>query len=169
MESQDVTININPALGTEFLSGLNIFAGASTISRQDNAGAAEDDAYQGTGGATFSLGPVSIGAQASLDYTGEETSTGYHTYKSSAFGISFNINDDLSVSYGYHQSKKGFVNPGDYSSVTLDMESWQIAYSIGGASIRYADTNVTNAAYQTSYVENTYDKGARVLSVSLAF
>ena len=36
-ESQDLTININPSLGTEFLSGLNIFAGGSVVSRQDNA------------------------------------------------------------------------------------------------------------------------------------
>ena len=36
-ESQDLTVNINPSLGTEFLAGLNIFAGGSVISRQDNA------------------------------------------------------------------------------------------------------------------------------------
>ena len=37
---------------------------------------------------------------------------------------------------------------------------------MGGASIRYADLEVDNAAYQTT---KAYDKDARVISVSLAF
>ena len=51
-------------------------------------------------------------------------------------------------------------------SVHMDMESWQIAYTIGGASIRYATTDVTNGSYQTT---NAYDKDAQIVSVSLAF
>jgi hypothetical protein len=167
-ESQDVTININPSLGTEFLSGLNIFAGASTISRHDNAGAAEDDAYQGSGGATFSLGPVSIGAQASLDYTGEETSTGYNTYKSSAFGISFNINDDLSVSYGKYRTRKA-----GYTSNTIqlhedkryvEVSSIQAAYTMGGASLRVATSSADNVAWSAGK-----DQDTTTVSLSLAF
>ena len=70
------------------------------------------------------------------------------------------------MSYGYHESEKHFVNPGKNEAVTADVASYQIAYSIGGASIRYAETDADNAAYQTS---NIYDKDARVISVSLAF
>jgi len=68
--SYDGTININPSLGTEILSGLNIFAGASTMEYQNNA--AVDDAYEGVAGFTYALGPVEIGGQWSGDYTGVE-------------------------------------------------------------------------------------------------
>ena len=68
-DSYDATININPSLGTEFLSGLNIFAGGSVISRADQATDTEEDSYEVAGGVTFSLGPVSIGTQASGVYT----------------------------------------------------------------------------------------------------
>ena len=82
------------------------------------------------------------------------------------YGVSFNINDDLSVSYGYHESQQGFVNNTDTQARSMDMESYQIAYTMGGASIRFADTDVTNGSYQTT---NMYDKDAKVISVSLAF
>ena len=51
----DATIKINPSLGTEILSGLNLYAGASTIERQ--IGGAADDKYEGVGAVTYALGP----------------------------------------------------------------------------------------------------------------
>jgi len=102
-QSYDGTININPSFGTEILSGLNLFGGASTIEVRNNSATTERDKYDAVGGITYDLGPVSIGAQWSGHYTGEEsTITVYHSYKSHAFGIAFNVNDDLSISYGEH-------------------------------------------------------------------
>jgi len=159
----DITVNINPSLGTEILTGLNLFVGAhQTV----NTVSTENNLYEGVGGLTFDIGPVSLGYAASGVSTGQEGASEVDWYKNSMYGVAFNINDDLSVSYGFHKSRKGFVKPGSYESVELDMESWQIAYSIGGASVRFADTDVTNGAYQTTA---GYDKGAQVLSVSLAF
>jgi outer membrane protein OmpU len=91
----DATININPSLGTEILSGLNIFAGGSTIQTQD-AGGAANDAYQGVGGVTYSLGPISVGYQVSGDYTGYDSGVGASAegknnfYKNFAYGVAFN-------------------------------------------------------------------------------
>ena len=83
------------------------------------------------------------------------------------YGVAFNVNDDLSISYGDHESQQGFVNPGDSrESVHMDVQSWQIAYSMGGASIRYAKIDASNASYQKT---SMYDKDANVISVSLAF
>ena len=159
----DLTININPSLGTEILSGLNLFVGAH---QTQNTVETENNLYEGVGGITLDIGPVSLGYANSGVSTGQEAASEVDWYKNSMYGVAFNINDDLSVSYGYHDSRQGFVNGTNKESVELDMESWQIAYSIGGASIRYADTDVTNGAYQTN---SGYDKGAQVLSVSLAF
>jgi hypothetical protein len=168
-ESQDVTININPSLGTEFLSGLNIFAGASVVSRQDNATDTENDAYQGAGGLTFSLGPVAIGGQVSAEYSGEESDqAGYHTYKSGAFGISFNINDDFSVSYGKYKTRKaGYstnFNPGAENTRTVKVNSVQAAYTMGGASVRIASSNAENVGWSAGKDQNT-----TTVSLGLAF
>jgi len=167
-DSQDVTININPSLGTEFLSGLDIFAGAAVISRYTNSGTAEEDGLLGSGGVTYSLGPVSVGAQVSGEYTGEESALGYHTYKNTAFGISFNVNDDLSVSYGSYKTRKV-----GYTSNTVQLEeknrfvevnSIQAAYTMGGASVRVASSNAENVGWSGGKNENT-----TTVSLSLAF
>ena len=42
----------------------------------------------------------------------------------------------------------------------------QIAYTMGGASIRLAEASVDNAKYQTTAA---YDRDATTISVSLAF
>jgi len=161
---QDLTININPSLGTEILSGLNIFAGGH---QTHNTVQSENNLYEGVGGITFDIGPVSLGYAASGVSTGQEAASEVDWYKNKMYGVAFNINDDLSISYGNHVSRQGFVNQTDASPVEMEIDSWQIAYSMGGASIRLASTEVDNGSYQTT--GNVYDKEAKGLSVSLAF
>jgi len=176
--SYDATININPSLGTEILAGLNLFAGASTIEANTEK-AATDDRYEAVGGITYSIGPLSLGYQRSGDYTGvddtPESSGGdqsaYNYYKAEAFGVAFNINDSLSVSYGeWEHIKAGWTdsnaNPVDEPDRTMTVESLQVAYTMGGMSLRVADTQVTNAAWSTAASE---DKEATVISMGLAF
>jgi hypothetical protein len=168
----DVTLNVNPGLGTEILSGLNIFAGGSSIKSYDNS-TTEEDQYQGVGGITYDLGPVSIGHQWSGVYTGQDNVNGasevYHTYKNHAFGVAFNVNDNLSVSYGEHQTyKAGYNNTlaqsGAIGSRLVKMSSWQAAYTMGGASFRIADVSVEN----NLFVDGV-SRDATVVSMGLAF
>jgi outer membrane protein OmpU len=159
----DATVNLNPSFGTEILSGLNLFVGAHYT---ENLNETENDKYEGVAGATLDIGPISLGYATSGVSTGQEANTEVDYYKNHMYGVAFNINDNLSVSYGYHESQQGFVNPALTEAVHMDMDSYQIAYTIGGASIRYASTEVNNAAYQTGA---GFDKEADVISVSLAF
>jgi len=162
----DVTLNINPSFGSEALSGLNLFVGGHQTEHY-NQTAKLNNRYEAVGGITLDIGPVSLGYATSGVSTGNaETSTDEDYYKNHMYGVAFNLTDDLSVSYGYHDSEQGHVSPNNTENVNMDMESWQIAYTIGGASIRYAESSVNNAAYQTT---GPYDKDARVVSVSLAF
>jgi len=105
-KTYDATVNINPSLGTEILAGLNLFAGASYIDNYTNEVAGtglEDDSYEAAGGVTYDLGPLSIGAQWSGEYLGEQSSlTTANSYKNHAFGVAFNVNDNLSISYVEH-------------------------------------------------------------------
>jgi hypothetical protein len=170
----DVTINVNPALGTEILSGLNLFAGASTIESRENNAAVDQDQYQGVGGITYDIGPLSLGTQWSAVYTGVDDKVGtivadYHTYKNHAFGIAFNVNDDLSVSYGEHTSRKAGYNnsaaqSGAPGSRLVEVSSWQAAYTMGGASFRLADVNVSNNLFSAGS-----ERSATVVSLGLAF
>ena len=162
----DATVNINPSFGTEILSGLNMFVGGHQTEIY-NQTAGLNDYHEAVGGVTLDIGPISLGwAKSGIDTGKTTTSTDTAWYKNTMYGVSFNINDDLSISYGNHESQAGFVNEDMKGSIITEVESYQIAYTMGGASIRYADSDVTNAAYQDTI---EFDKGARVISVSLAF
>jgi hypothetical protein len=168
----DITVNMNPSLGTEILSGLNIFAGAHN-KRVFNGATAEQDAYQGVAGVTYDIGPLSIGTQWSAEYSGEESSTtAYNTYKASAYGVAFNVNDDLSVSYGKWESRKaGYNNSNAQTNAGEDgrrvvVDSWQVAYTMGGASLRVADIKADNALFNSAA---SGDVSATVVSLGLAF
>jgi len=162
----DATIKINPSLGTEILSGLNLYAGASTIELYQ--GANERDRYEGVGAVTYALGPVEVGAMWSGLYTGVETAAEYHTYKNHGFGIAFNVNDDLSISYGEYQSRKaGYESQAAQEGEDMrvvEVTSWQAAYTMGGASFRIADVKADNVLWN-----NVADESATIISMGLAF
>jgi len=160
----DVTVKINPSLGTEILSGLNLYAGASTIDAIDHANVNEDK-YEAVGAVVYALGPVEVGAMWSGLYTGVETAGAMHTYKNHGFGIAFNVNDDFSVSYGEYQTRKAGYNNDVVDAVrVVEVTSWQAAYTVGGASFRVADVKADNVLF----VE-TADQSATIVSMGLAF
>ena len=160
----DATIKINPSLGTEILSGLNLYAGGSVIEAQ--AGNDIRDKYEGVGAVTYALGPVEVGAMWSGLHDG--TQTGYHTYKNHGFGIAFNVNDDLSVSYGEYQSRKaGYAHNSDSvgeAGRVVEVTSWQAAYTMGGASMRIADVQADNVLWEAGTTHS-----ATIVSLGLAF
>jgi hypothetical protein len=71
------------------------------------------------------------------------------------------VNDDLSIGYNHYESTQN-----NTANVTAEATSMQIAYSMGGASVRLASSDGENMAYQTGV---DYDRDSTVLSVSLAF
>ena len=163
----DATVKINPSLGTEILSGLNLYAGGSIIEQYDNANELEDK-YELVGAVTYALGPVEVGAMWSGLYSGDEAITGYHTYKNHGFGVSFNVNDDFSVSYGEYQSRKAGYNNSNTQSEegnrVVEVTSWQAAYTMGGASFRIADVKADNVLFSADD-----DQRATIVSMGLAF
>jgi hypothetical protein len=162
----DITLNINPSFGTEVLSGLNLFGGASEIEQYDPSIA--DNKYEGTVGYTYSLGPVSIGGQTSAQYTGETDGQQTNVYKTTAFGVAFNINDNLSASYGTMESRKaGHTHSSMYTNGDLiTVKSVQAAYTMGGASVRLAHVTADNTYFSTAAGA---DVQAMIVSLGLAF
>jgi outer membrane protein OmpU len=166
-KAYDATIKINPSLGTEILSGLNLYAGGHYVDVYDNSGGRHDP-YEGVAAIVYGLGPIEIGAMWSGLYDGDESGQDYHSYKNHGFGIAFNVNDDLSISYGEYQSRKaGYTNhrvqSGEDTRV-VEVTSWQASYTMGGASINVADVKADNAGFSAAN-----DQTATVLSLGLAF
>jgi len=66
--------------------------------------------------------------------------------------------DNLTVSYGEHESKRSTT------SVTVQAQSLQASYTVGGASVKIADSSVDNQ----NYVSGTNREG-RSVALTLAF
>jgi outer membrane protein OmpU len=168
-DGYDAVISLNPSFGTEILSELELFVGAHyTDTAGNNPSTIDDDKYEGVGGITYALGPVSVGAQWSGEYLGDKTTiTDYNAYENHAFGVAFNISDNLSVSYGEHSSRKEGYNNTNWGMGQANREakvdSIQAAYTWGGASIRYAFIDAKNTGFGGS------DTKAKVVSLGLAF
>ena len=160
----DVALNINPSFGTETLAGLNLFVGGSESKQEgDTLGRPNADHQEGVVGATFSIGPISAGMQRTGEFGGHTVVGALDYYDNTSFGIAFNVNDNLSISYAELESTKKVTGS---TKVTTTAESLQIAYTLGGAAIKFADTDVSNSAYSTVA---SADVEGMTLAVSLAF
>jgi len=165
--SWDLTANINP----EMLSGLNVFVGGSRTAKDDAKSTGvgggknvEGDHEEVTAGLTYAHGPITVGVQRSGEFTGTQTAGAAEYYNNLAWGVSFNVSDDLSISYNEMESTKAFHT--ETADVDMTIESLQVAYSMGGASIRLAETEVDNGTYTSG---STADQDGTTISLSLAF
>ena len=130
------------------VEGAKIFIGTGT------AGAGSTDSDLDTYGFTYAMGPVTIGAQHSeIDYT-----TASSDLEQDSFGISFAVNDNLSISYGMSETEK------DGSTVTQDLTGMSVGYSMGGITIK-AHTNKGENLQQTAANESEHTE----IAVSFAF
>lgn len=149
----DIVISNNSAV-----EGLNMFAGYSKINQSSAATQALEDREQMAGGATYAVGGFTIGYQQSYD-------SAAISYDNSAYGVSFAVNDNLSISYGKHESTQ---RAQDTSGTKVDLEgkSMQASYTMGGASIVIAETEVDNKTYATTAASQ---REGRSIALTLAF
>ena len=113
-------------------------------------------------GGTYAIGSFTLGYQYSRDAHNDNGGTSY--YENNAFGVSFSVNDDLSISFGEHESDR----KSDTASVrnTLTAQSVQLAYSMGGASLKIAETSFDGANYLST---TAGDKDGTTIALTLAF
>jgi len=147
------------------VDGLNVFAGRSVIEQDAAVGTGPSgDRTQYVWGATYAIGAVTVGYQESRDNL-QATAVGATTsyYENQAFGVSFNVSDNLSLSYGQHKSDRS-LNSG--STVELTAESLQMAYTMGGMSIKIAESTVDNGSYTSGTGK---DRDGTTIALTLAF
>jgi hypothetical protein len=141
------------------MEGLNLFAGYSDIERNG-----KQDLSSNVMGFTYATGGLTFGVQQSYDGHGDAGGT--DAYTNTAYGVSFNVNDDLSISYGQNKSKR---NENDNATVesTVKAKSLQAAYSMGGATVKVAKTTVDNGSYTVGSTAG--DNEGITVALSLAF
>jgi len=152
---------------TGLMDGLNLFAGMSTIEQAAAAGDGhgfQSDRTQYVAGATYAVGSVTVGYQYSKDNFQSAANSGTEYYQNDAYGISFAVNDDLSISYGMHKSDRATI--GGAANVELEAQSLQLSYSMGGMSIKFAESQVDNASYTSG---TSADNDGRTIALTLAF
>jgi hypothetical protein len=142
--------------------GLNVFAGISNIEQAVEASTRTGDRNQYVLGATYAMGGFTVGYQVSKDDLA--LANGTMAYENQAWGVSFAVNDDLSMSYGSHESEA--IKSGATANVTLEGESFQIAYSMGGATLKIAETSVDNNTYASGSANS---KDGTTIALTLAF
>ena len=157
----DITVAHNA-----LMDGLNVFAGMSTIEQPagSSAGSSTDgDRSQYVLGATYAIGSVTLGYAQSRDNLQGNGNGAASYYENTMFGVSFSVNDNLSLSYGNHKSDKASNNN---SSVELEAESFQLAYTMGGMSVKVAESSVDNGSYTSGSAQ---DRDGTTIALSLAF
>jgi hypothetical protein len=140
------------------VDGLTIYGGISEVDQFNNASSVSGDREENVIGFKYAINSFTIGWQRSEEETGLTTTT---EYENTAYGITFQVNDDLSVSYNHVESDESGQGKASPEADTL-----QAAYTMGGATFRIADVTVDNQGYSTAA---TADLDATVISLGLAF
>jgi outer membrane protein OmpU len=135
------------------------------------------DAFTGTWYAKYSAGPVSFGYQTSyfdMGLTGAAiaanspatagTSAGF--FEAEQMSVAFNVNDNLSISYtdtsDTYDTQDG---AGAIADVSKDTDALQVAYSMGGMSIKAYRMTESNPNYDANAAESEKSE----ISLGLAF
>jgi len=137
------------------VAGLTVYGGISEVDQNTHYSTVNGNRNEDVIGVKYSMGSFTAGYQQSKEDTGL---TGTAEYDNTSYGITFSVNDDLSIGYGHKESdKSGTANDAEASSI-------QASYTMGGATFRIADVDVENGAYAAAG-----DNEATIISLGLAF
>ena len=121
-------------------------------------------------GAKYTMGQVTVGYTEGGNQTA--VANGQITYYENKFyGIQFDVNDQLSVSYNVDESAENAraavaqgATAGTKTVTTMEQKSLQLAYTTGGATIGIAQVEVDNSDYTAGKNE-----GQSIVSLAIAF
>jgi outer membrane protein OmpU len=136
----------------EQVPGLRIAASTGTC---EDCNAGNKDTDETTYAATYAWGPLTIGYQVN------DEDNGTTSYDTDIYGVSFNVNDSLSVSYQYGETD------GYAGGVVAEFEGISAAYNIGPMAIKFTDNSGKNINGNTSGVSK--DDNNRELNLSMSF
>jgi hypothetical protein len=109
------------------MDGLSIYGGMAQVEQHQNATTISGDKEEKTLGVKYAVGGFTLGYQWSEEETGNATTA--TKYENDGYGITFAVNDDLSIGYNHYESEQS-----GSTAVTAEATSVQIANTMGGAS-----------------------------------
>jgi len=136
--------------------GLELRLGASNT---DFAASTATDDQEITGAVKYAIGAVSLGYQMSEIQSGTAGTAGENVR---AYGVAFNVNDNLSISYGRNENESDPTAGG--TNVTEKSTGIQAAYTMGSASLRIAHNEATGVGAVAAAKDENLE-----ISMSLSF
>jgi outer membrane protein OmpU len=141
------TSSTSVAITATPMDGLTVFLGTG-----DKGTATSEDEHD-TYGLTYAFGPLTVGYQHSeIDFN----ATSSNDNETDSFGISFAVNDNLSISYGEQETEA------DTATVDQEVEGISVGYSMGGISIKAHKNEAKNIA-------NTADNVSEHTEIAVSF
>ena len=160
MEGYSITMNPveNLSLAANYYD-VNDYSDGDTTENQLEEG--------GAWGVTYSLENVSIGYGKSYKAPeGTSITTGAKTveyYENTGMSIGYSINKDVSVSYSREELEQNMLTS-ETTTYDIEVDSVQIAYSLGGATLSVARSDYENKGY----VQNE-DATETLIALTFAF
>jgi len=163
--AQSITIktNMGDLPGADALAGLVITTGYESVETSTVANTA--DSHDMTVAVNYTFGQFALGVQKKYHNEGETAvATDEVFYKDMAYGISYAVNDNLSLSYNRYDSYKHDHTAGNENDDKQEITAYNLGYTIGGMTIGLQEASTDNAGW----VSNAKDDN-RTLGVSVAF
>ena len=139
------------------------------------------DEFNGAWYAKYTMGPVSVGysetyldAGLAVAMTNNTTAQGLRTaggiFEDEQMSIAFNVNDNLSISYTTADSTFDFQDDAKTAStadddITESIDALQVAYSMGGMSIKAYNMEITNPDHD----DDAADQSVTEIALGFAF
>jgi len=145
-------------VGTEY--GFSAYVGADQISRHVTT-VNKKDQFNGTVGAAYTYGPVTVGYQ---EWYNDNGAGDHHT--SDGVSIAFAVNENLSLSYADIEEtlNKAGGQVQAATDVKASMQAYNVAYSMGAIAIKAHHGKTDNADFTTATSNDMTE-----ISVSFAF
>jgi len=130
-------------------TGLTVYGGLGTMGQADGK---EIDSE--TLGAKYAFGPVTVGYQVN---TNDDSDASVKDLETEMASISFNINENMAISYGMQDTDNG-------SATDMEAEGFSLSYTMGTLSLRVADNEVDNLGHTSGNTSEVTE-----FSLALAF
>ena len=140
------------SLVTKPVDGLTLSAHYNKVNDYDDGTVSEQQLEEGGSyAAKYSAGNLTVGYGKSFQAPELTTAVGAGTatveyYENTGMSIAYAVNDDLSVSFAREESEENMAHSSQ-ATYDIEMDSFQIAYSLGGATLSIARKDVENQSY----------------------
>jgi len=152
------------------IDGLTVKGDVAFTGGEKGTAGATEQGVSGYINAAYAYGPFKIGyvegAYQPAVASGEIT-----YYENKSYGVSFALNDSITLSYNNDKSDKNVrsavasgVTAGTRAVTSAEQDTYQIAYTMGGMTLGYSMADVSNSDYAAGHNETV-----NILSLAMSF